>query len=413
MYSTGRGAKVAHQARELVEPGGCSVSTDARNLKVLVVDDERSACQSVDKVLRRRGHVVVQSLSVPEALEAIASSPELDLVIADLMMPQVGGIELLRSASARWPDLPVLVVTGYTSIASAVEATRLGAVGYLQKPFTPDELERAVGEAAARRPRLAYRRPAEPDATIDVDLPFDPREVADATSPGYVRHLTRSDVPLVDHRKPLPADFCALGQRSCKRYKTKGICRDQECPLIVAERRKRSRLRAVRPMVVDPIDVDMPFSESEVALATSEAYVAALGRSDLPVVGHWPEEPSRRILAVDDEPVVVNSIRKALTRKGYVVEEAFNGVAALDRVASEDFDLVLLDMRMPDANGLELLPKLKSLRPDLPVVIVTGYASIDTAVQAVQSGASDYLPKPFTADELYQMARRVLERTAA
>jgi DNA-binding NtrC family response regulator len=74
------------------------------------------------------------------------------------------------------------------------------------------------------------------------------------------------------------------------------------------------------------------------------------------------------------------------------------------------YDLVLLDMRMPDANGLELLPAIKKHRPALPVVMVTGYASIDTAVEAIQRGASDYVSKPYTPEELYGAASRAIRR---
>jgi DNA-binding NtrC family response regulator len=95
------------------------------------------------------------------------------------------------------------------------------------------------------------------------------------------------------------------------------------------------------------------------------------------------------------------------------VDEAFTGTAALTRIFAQKYDLVLLDMRMPDLNGLDLLPKIKRHRPDLPVVMVTGYASIDTAVEAIRRGASEYLAKPFSPDELYQTTDKILKRPAA
>ena len=68
---------------------------------------------------------------------------------------------------------------------------------------------------------------------------------------------------------------------------TQGLCQQEECPIVTAEKKRRGRLAAVASAVADPIDVDLPFSASEVASLTSEAYVAALGRSDMPVTGHW------------------------------------------------------------------------------------------------------------------------------
>jgi DNA-binding NtrC family response regulator len=70
-------------------------------------------------------------------------------------------------------------------------------------------------------------------------------------------------------------------------------------------------------------------------------------------------------------------------------------------------------MKMSDGNGLDVLQRIKAKRPDLRVVIVTGYASVDTAVEAIQKGASDYMPKPFTPEELYNVTSRVLSSAAA
>jgi CheY-like chemotaxis protein len=394
------------------------MNTLIKTKRILVVDDERAVCASVEKILTRQGHLVEKSLSVAEAVAQLEHTPAFDLIVADLMMPQAGGLDLLRTVNERRMGIPLLIMTGYASIGSAIEATKLGAAGYVPKPFTPDELQLAIekattmgGSPAAPKPAAQVSRPApalaRADAKvkdpIDVDMPFDRTEVTEATSPEYVQHLTRSDMPVVD--------FCNLGQRTCKRYKTKGICKQPECPLVVAERRKMAA-RATMPQVSDMIDVDMPFSMSEVSSATSEAYAHALGRGDMPVTSRWdPKRASgRKVLVVDDEAVVVNSIRRTLTRRGYAVEGAFSANEALNRILNDMYDLVLLDMKMPDANGLELLPTIRKHRPGLPVVIVTGYASIDTAVEAIQRGARDYMAKPFTPEELYTVTSKALAR---
>ena len=384
-------------------------------LSVLVVDDEVILCQSVEKVLRRKGHKVEAVTTVADALQNLDAGNKYDLIIADLMMPQAGGRELLAAVQASWPELPVLIITGFSSIASAVESTKLGAAGYLPKPFTPDELEKAVENVFFRAPRKAEQPiEAESDEMIDVDMPFSAREIAKATSASYVEHLTRSDMPIVAAKPLMAEDYCSLGQRSCKRFVKKGMCQQDECPIVTAEK-KKGRAAVATEFVFDPIDVDLPFSIAEVTALTSEAYVAALGPSDMPVVGHWGQfAPSaRKVLVVDDEAVVVNSIRKILSRKGYAIEEAFTCKEALAQVFAHDYDLVLLDMKMSDGNGIDVLQRIKAKRPDLRVVIVTGYASVDTAVEAIQKGASDYMPKPFTPDELYTMTNRVLGSAAA
>ncbi len=384
-------------------------------LNVLVVDDEVILCRSVEKVLKRKGHKVEAVTSVADALRMLDNGSAYDLIIADLMMPQAGGIELLSAVQASWPDLPVLIITGFSSIASAVETTKLGAAGYLPKPFTPEELEEAVEAILARNGLNPGKVPdMETGGIIDVDMPFNPKEIEKATSKVYVERLTRSDMPIVAAR-PIPAsDYCELGQRSCKKFLKKGTCQQAECPIVTAEK-KKGRAAVATEYVFDPIDVDLPFSAAEVAALTSEAYVAALGPSDMPVVGRWGQfAPSaKKVLVVDDEAIVVHSIRKILSRKGFAVEEAFTCKDAMAQVFTNNYDLVLLDMRMSDGNGMDVLQRIKAKRPELRVVIVTGYASIDTAVEAIRNGASDYMAKPFTPDELYSITNRVLGAVAA
>jgi DNA-binding NtrC family response regulator len=386
----------------------------ADGLNVLVVDDELILCQSVEKILKRKGHKVDAATSVADALKMLDSGNRYDLIVADLMMPQAGGMELLSAVQGSWPELPVLIITGFSSISSAIETTKLGAAGYLPKPFTPAELENAVASVLEKSSKNDQSAESNSADIIDVDMPFNAKEIEKATSKSYVEHLTRSDMPIVAAKPALAEDYCALGQRTCKRFLKKGACQQAECPIVTAEK-KKGRAAAATEFVFDPIDVDLPFSAAEVAALTSEAYIAALGRSDMPVVGHWGQfAPSaRKVLVVDDEAVVVNSIRKILARKGFAIEEAFTCKDALAQVFSRDYDLVLLDMKMTDGNGMDVLQKIKAKRPDLRVVIVTGFASIDTAVEAIQKGASDYMPKPFTPDELYAVTNRVLGAAAA
>ena len=188
-----------------------------RQLTVLVVDDEPGVCRSVEKILSRKDYHVAKALCVASALDTLEAGTDFDLVIADLMMPQVGGMELLKIVKDRWPATPVLMITGYASIASAVEATKLGAAAYLPKPFTPDELDQAVGRILNEsHSEVLQGRSGQPAAPIDVDMPFDQREVALATSPRYVEHLTRSDLTVVENIPGAAVRYCSKGERSCK-----------------------------------------------------------------------------------------------------------------------------------------------------------------------------------------------------
>lgn len=119
-----------------------------------------------------------------------------------------------------------------------------------------------------------------------------------------------------------------------------------------------------------------------------------------------------RVLVVDDEMRVCNSCMKTLKSEGYTVDYALNGEEALEKVADGNFDLVVTDLKMPKVDGMQLLRRVKEKWPDVNVVMITGYGTIRSAVEAIKLGAFDYLSKPFTSEELAGVAARALGRTA-
>jgi two-component system, NtrC family, response regulator AtoC len=118
----------------------------------------------------------------------------------------------------------------------------------------------------------------------------------------------------------------------------------------------------------------------------------------------------RRILIVDDEEGVRTSLGMILADEGYATATAPDAAAALDALREHPFHAVLCDVRMPRRSGLDLLPEIVALQPDAIVLIMSAYSDVDHAIQAVQRGASDYLAKPFQADELLLSLRKAEER---
>ncbi|HET97774.1 MAG TPA: sigma-54-dependent Fis family transcriptional regulator [Desulfurivibrio alkaliphilus] len=122
----------------------------------------------------------------------------------------------------------------------------------------------------------------------------------------------------------------------------------------------------------------------------------------------------RKILVVDDEQNMRVALYEALSRGGYEVTVAENGRMALDLLAKAEPDLVITDIRMPEMDGIEMLRRIKELHPALPVVIITGYATVETAVEAMKRGAVDYILKPFPVEVIEETVKKVLrERSAA
>lgn len=122
-------------------------------------------------------------------------------------------------------------------------------------------------------------------------------------------------------------------------------------------------------------------------------------------------DESRHILVIDDEPLLQRSMAILLTKAGFQVTTASNGDEAITALASRRYDLVFLDMRLPDISGIELLAVIHRKQPALPVVILTAHASLDTALEAVRYGARDYLIKPISPDQIIRRTHEILEET--
>ncbi|HSP88872.1 MAG TPA: response regulator, partial [Ignavibacteriaceae bacterium] len=111
------------------------------------------------------------------------------------------------------------------------------------------------------------------------------------------------------------------------------------------------------------------------------------------------KNPKAKILCVDDEEVILDSFRKILVVDGYSVDTVTNGQEALTLLQSHHYDFLFTDLKMPQMDGVEVTKSVKHLRPDIDVIIITGYASVETAVETMKYGAMDYVQKPFTDDE--------------
>ncbi|GAB4509932.1 MAG: response regulator transcription factor [Anaerolineae bacterium] len=121
-------------------------------------------------------------------------------------------------------------------------------------------------------------------------------------------------------------------------------------------------------------------------------------------------EDSAYVLVVDDEGPNRYSVTKTLQRVGYVVSEAASGEEALDFIQKQHFDVILTDIRMPGIDGVELLRRVKEEAPDAIVILMTAYASLGTAVEALRLGAHDYLIKPSSSQDIRQSVSRGVER---
>ena len=109
-----------------------------------------------------------------------------------------------------------------------------------------------------------------------------------------------------------------------------------------------------------------------------------------------------KILLVDDEETMVKYLSRRLIRRGFDVRVAYDGLSALEEIKKNDFDLVLLDVLMPEMDGIETLKEIKKIKPETEVIMLTGHASVEVGIEGMKAGAFNYILKPFNPNELIE-----------
>jgi DNA-binding NtrC family response regulator len=348
---------------------------------VLLVDDDPLVLAGFREILSRAGYAVTPVFSGREALEKIESE-SYDVILTDLLMPRVSGLDVVRFAAEKNSDAVVIVVTGYASVRSAVEALRLGAHDYLIKPCDEHELLFRVKMGIERTQLRRELRTKELDAE-------------------KMRAIAQTAVTVNDQiNTPLNV---ILNSIELIRLKLTGGTDEVEQPLDFIGQ-EVGKIKSVIQRLAKIVDPKLKEYPSSAVLMVDVNHHAE-------VVDARPLEnaPSKcRILVVDDEQFMVNTLSKILETLGYEVICAYGGREAYRVCLSEKVDLVVSDLHMPDMSGLELLTSIKSHDPEIPVILVTGYGIEKARESAGKWKADGFLGKPFRIAELQSLIESTL-----
>lgn len=119
------------------------------------------------------------------------------------------------------------------------------------------------------------------------------------------------------------------------------------------------------------------------------------------------------ILVIDDEKRIRDACHKILTQAGFEVAVAENGIIGLEMIEREHFDVILLDLMMPSLSGFDVLARVRALHPDTSIIVISGYATVEHSIEAMKKGAFDFIPKPFSPDQLRVVVAKAIEYTRA
>jgi DNA-binding NtrC family response regulator len=344
---------------------------------ILLVDDDPLVLAGFREILSRAGYEVTAVFSGGEALEQLESRT-FDVILTDLLMPRVSGLDVLRTAREKHPDCVVIVVTGYASVRSAVEALRLGAHDYLIKPCDEHELLFRVNMGLEH---------------VDLHRELRAREL-DAEK---MRAIAQTAVTVNDQiNTPLNVIL-----NSTELIRLKSTCPDdvrQPLDFINQEVGKIKQVIQRLAKIADP--------------KIKEYSGGAVFMVDMESSGQRPADSGtagkKRVLVVDDEQFMVHTLAKILELMGYEPVCAYGGREAFRIFLSQPVDLVITDLHMPDMSGLELLTSMKAHNPDIPVILITGYG-VDSAREAAGKWRADgFIGKPFKVQELQTLIERTL-----
>ncbi len=254
--------------------------------RVLLVDDEEDFLTASSQALQRRGLEVDVAPNGVTALEMV-DAKQYDVIVLDVKMPDIDGIEVFRIIRRKYPNLPVILLTGHSSIDDAFQTSKDGIADYLSKPIDMDDMVARIREVVVR---------------------FKQRESED--------------------REPPP-----------------------------------------------PPDSSVPV----------------------------------RVILIDDEVRFLDSMKRVLERRNLDVDTAESGEQGLTLLKEKLVDVVVLDIKMPGMDGLEVLRRIKTYYPSVQVIMLTGHPSYVTAVEAIKQGAHEYLEKPPDVEKLAATIRRLFE----
>jgi len=257
-----------------------------KKIRLLLVDDEEEFLTASSQALGRRGFDVEIAPNGVTALEIVGKS-KFDVVVLDVKMPDIDGIEVFKQIRETLPDLPVILLTGHSSIDDAFQTSKNGVADYLPKPIDMDQLAARLHEAVGK-----------------------------------------------------------------------------------ARRRVETDGEGLRP--IDPAELI-------------------------------------RVMLVDDEVDFLGSLKKVFQRRNMEVTTAESGEEALVLLKESLVDVVVLDVKMPGMDGLEVLRRIKRDFPSVEVILLTGHPSVEAAVQGVKLGASEYVKKPPEVEELVATIRRLYQ----
>jgi|GEM_PF-3877251 len=371
---------------------------------VLVVDDEKNIRIIISSFLQKAGHTTAMAEDAETAQQRLQTE-HFDIVISDIVLPRASGMELLQIIRTTAPKTQVILMTGEPTIETASEAVRIGACDYLLKPVQRESVLRAVGTALKLK-------------TLDED-----RDRLSETNRQQQQHLelvqeTHKTVVKKEQFKAqcqiitdmvhdfnnilmpvlgLPEHLLANPELLNDKAALTAMLQE----ILAAARDARDTVRNLGEFCQPAGNPGMPHD-------------AAAGRRAPSTTSNTTRKTrALHILVIDDKETSRRLLTQYLTCEGHTVKTAENGPLGLAIFERMPFDLTITNRSMPGMTGDEVAKKIRGLKPDIPLIMLTGYGDLMRASGERPDGVDEIVSKPVSPPELMDVIARVTQNQTA
>ena len=343
--------------------------------KILVVDDDHASRLMLKRALEEHRYEVALCSNGTEALSLIEDQ-QFDLILTDLIMEGISGIDLISQVKERNIDIASILLTGHASIETAIQAVRLGASDYLLKPINLEELQIRVRRAFERSELERRLYEAERKLTYNATIATANHEINQPlTVIISAIDMVRMELQKLGSSNQRLSNYLQLMHKSSHRI--------------------ANILRKLREISTPKIQ-EVPLGMKMIEMKEDER--------QLPVASE-----NRYILVIEDEENLRQIIQSVLDEESYKVilaETAREGID-LYRADKHLIELVVLDFNLPDADGLRVLRELQNVDENVKVILTSGFAVDDRIQQALGHGALHFIRKPFDREQILAAVKKV------
>lgn len=346
-----------------------------KQYKILVVDDDYASRLMLKKALEQYSYDVTLCSNGTDALNLLREQ-KFDLVLTDLIMQGISGIDLLEKLRELESDIATILLTGHASIETAVQAVRLGANDYLLKPINLEELQIRIKRAFERVELERRLYEAERKLTYNATIATTNHEINQPlTVIISAIDMIKMELQKLNVQNPRLTNYLQLMHKSSMR---------------IANILKKLR------EITHPKIQDVPLGMKMIEIQEDQHSVPR-------------GENSRYILVIEDEENLRQIIQTVLDEESYKVILAETAHEGIDLYEADKhlIELVILDFNLPDADGLRVLKRLQAIDPEVKVLLTSGF-DVDKSIQeALNCGAMEFIRKPFNRQQILDTVRKI------